>query len=211
MNPRLHSLELLVEALARVRRRRGLGKLRLIGGGPLSERPHRQVESLGEADNVVFAGAILHAGLKDYLALADIAVRPGANACCCPVKIIECMACGKAIAAPRQENIAELLEDGSEALLFQPGDVESLAGALEQVVTDPGLRRRLGADARAAVRRRGLHGPALPGGSLTPLSICKREPRRRLQIRSRSSEGIAAGAPWSGSGTQGRAMRAGSR
>lgn len=151
-----HSLEMLVEAFAQARGRNGSGKLLLIGDGPLSENLRRLVEQLGLSGDVVFAGAVPHDRLTDYLSLVDIAVQPGANEYCCPMKILEYMAYGKAIVAPQQENIEELLESGVEALYFRPGDGAGLAAALTELLEDAELRRRLGINARAAVRRRGL-------------------------------------------------------
>src|ERR1022692_911369 len=50
--------------------------------------------------------------LLAYLDLIDIAVQPAANEYCCPMKILEYMALGKPIVAPRQENIQDLLREG---------------------------------------------------------------------------------------------------
>ena len=57
---------------------------------------------------------------------------------------------GRAIVAPDQPNIREVLTDGYDALLFGPGDQAAFAAAITRLCTDPDLRRRLGA---AAARR----------------------------------------------------------
>jgi glycosyltransferase involved in cell wall biosynthesis len=86
----------------------------------------------------------------------DIAVQPAANEYCCPMKILEYMAVGKPIVAPRQENIQDLLRDEEEAQYFTPGDVDSLAGALKALVEDPERARRMGERVRKTITERGF-------------------------------------------------------
>jgi glycosyltransferase involved in cell wall biosynthesis len=71
------------------------------------------------------------------------------------MKILEYMALGKAIVAPRQDNILDLLDDGC-ARFFTPRHEESLGDALEELILDSALRTRLGGAARAAIDRRGF-------------------------------------------------------
>jgi glycosyltransferase involved in cell wall biosynthesis len=151
-----HGLEFLLEAFGGSRLGDLGAALLLIGDGPAMPDLKRYVEANGLGDSVVFTGAVPHERIPPFLGLIDIAVQPAANEYCCPMKIIEYMGLGKAIVAPRQENIAELLGDGSEALLFEPGDERSLAGALRALITDREERRRLGERALAAVHERGL-------------------------------------------------------
>ncbi len=49
---------------------------------------------------------------------------------------------------------AETVRDGETGLLIPPGDQAALAGALERLVGDAELRRRMGAAARADARER---------------------------------------------------------
>jgi len=55
---------------------------------------------------------------------------------------------GRAIVATRIAGLAELVEQGDCGLLVPVDDVESLAAALERLLTDGGLRRRFEANAR---------------------------------------------------------------
>jgi glycosyltransferase involved in cell wall biosynthesis len=72
------------------------------------------------------------------------------------MKILEYMGLAKAIVAPRQENIEELLDDGCNAVLFEPGDAESLGRALEGLAKDAGLRSMTGENALRTIHKRGL-------------------------------------------------------
>ncbi len=61
---------------------------------------------------------------------------------------------GLPVVAARSGAFPELVEEDRTGLLFAPGDARALAGALERLVRDAGLRRRLGAAARSHVASR---------------------------------------------------------
>jgi glycosyltransferase involved in cell wall biosynthesis len=66
------------------------------------------------------------------------------------------MALGKAIVAPDQPNIREILSPGSSALLFEPGAEESMGKAVLQLASNEVLRDRLGRAARSLISARDL-------------------------------------------------------
>ena len=151
-----HGLEMLIDAFHRAELGWKGAKLLLIGDGPATPALRKQVAALGLEECVVFAGAVPHDAIPEYLALVDIAAQPAANAYCCPMKVIEYMAMSKPIVAPAQDNITELLAEDREALTFAPGDVDGMAGALARLVASSEDRKRLGAAARQAIDDRGL-------------------------------------------------------
>jgi glycosyltransferase involved in cell wall biosynthesis len=62
--------------------------------------------------------------------------------------LLEAAACGQAIVATDVGGTREILTDQISAVLVQPGDVSSLAAAMQQVLRDQPLRTRLGRQAR---------------------------------------------------------------
>jgi predicted metal-dependent phosphoesterase TrpH/glycosyltransferase involved in cell wall biosynthesis len=76
------------------------------------------------------------------LARADVAVRASSGAVPVPSGLLDAVAAGAVPVASRLPVYEELLERG-DGLLFEPGDVETLAAQLERLVRDPGLRARL--------------------------------------------------------------------
>ena len=71
-----------------------------------------------------------------------------------PTKLFEYMAMGKGIVASDLEEIGEVLTHNRTAWLVRPGDVEDLVAGIVAVGSDPEMRTRLGAAARAeAVER----------------------------------------------------------
>jgi glycosyltransferase involved in cell wall biosynthesis len=67
---------------------------------------------------------------------------------------LEAMASGTPVVASCIGGLPEVIEDGQTGFLVPPGDVEALRGRLDQIVRDPHLGRRLGANARAVVLER---------------------------------------------------------
>jgi len=151
-----HRVDFLMDAFAAGQLGRRGASLLLVGDGPETTALREKARQLGIDGQTVFTGAVPHARIPAYLDLIDIAVQPAANEYCCPMKILEYMGLGKAIVAPRQENIEELLEEGDEALLFAPGDGPALTAALTDLVNQPQRRQSLGSAARSAIDREGL-------------------------------------------------------
>ena len=60
-----------------------------------------------------------------------------------PLKLFDYLAAGRAIIASDLPAIREVLTDGVNAVLVEPGQPRALAAALEQVLTDPALLDRL--------------------------------------------------------------------
>ena len=66
--------------------------------------------------------------------------------------VVEAQCRGRAVIGSRVGGIPNLVRDGENGLLVDPGDPEALAEALTRVLSDPELAARLGAEARASVR-----------------------------------------------------------
>jgi glycosyltransferase involved in cell wall biosynthesis len=150
-----HGLELLLEAFHRSGLAARNAKVLLIGDGQAMADLRDYVAAHDLKEHVIFTGPLPHAQVPPYLDLIDIAVQPAANEYCCPMKILEYMALGKPIVAPRQENIQDLLREGEEALFFSPGDAASMADALTTLVNNREGAARMGRKGREAIERRG--------------------------------------------------------
>jgi glycosyltransferase involved in cell wall biosynthesis len=69
-----------------------------------------------------------------------------------PMKLLEYMAMGKAVAAPNLPNIRDVLTQGRNGLLFEPGRADDLSSAISRL-SDRHLRQPLGQAARDLVVR----------------------------------------------------------
>ncbi len=123
--------------------------LTLIGGGPDRSRLAHLAAELGLADRVTLTGEVDPLRIPDLVADFDIALQPCATAGESPLTLIDYMAAGRAIVAPDQPNIREILEHGRTALLFDPAAEGALWQAIALLIGDPRLRQRLGEAARA--------------------------------------------------------------
>ena len=97
---------------------------------------------------IILTGSIPNHEVPKYLAAADIGLQPGAIEYSAPLKLIEYMAAGLAIVAPRTPSIEEVFTDGVNAVLFDPQDDEALINRLTYLHGDPQERRRLADRAR---------------------------------------------------------------
>jgi glycosyltransferase involved in cell wall biosynthesis len=64
-----------------------------------------------------------------------------------PRVAIEAFQRGRAVVGARAGGIPDIVEDGRNGLLVEPGDARALAAAIERILVEPGLAERLGAGA----------------------------------------------------------------
>ncbi|KPV40024.1 group 1 glycosyl transferase [Thiohalorhabdus denitrificans] len=152
-----HGVHDLVEAFARVVAQRKDAALLLVGDGPAVPELRARAAELGLADRVVFTGAVAREAVPGHVAAMDVAVQPDVTPYASPIKLFEYLATGRPVVAPDRPNIAEVVGDGRQGLLFRPGNVEELAAQLTRLALDPGLRNALSMRAARAVEEQGFH------------------------------------------------------
>ena len=128
--------------------------LTLVGDGPARPGLEALAAQLGLAGRVRFTGLLDHHLIPAAVAAFDIALQPKVTPYASPLKIFDYMAAGRAIVAPDQPNIREILEHGRTALLFDPAQEGALWDAIRRLAHDAGLRDRLGRAARAELEQK---------------------------------------------------------
>lgn len=155
-----HGVQGLLDSFSIVAERHPSVRLQIIGDGPERESLERLAARPGTRGRVSFTGAVPHERIPAFLALADIAVAPYPQLeefYFSPLKIGEYMAVGLPVVSSAIGDVRGILRDGESALLVPPGDISALASALERLVRDTSLRRRLGREGRRiAVERLSL-------------------------------------------------------
>lgn len=132
----------------------------MIGDGKLLPEAKKIISKSGYQENVIFTGQIHQSEGPKYLAVCDILLSPhiknpdGSKFFGSPTKLFEYMAMGKAIIASKLDQIGEVLEHDNTAYLVEPGNKNQLADAMQLLIADSELRRKLGKNARAEVLKK---------------------------------------------------------
>jgi len=148
-----HGLDSVITLLARPTTPAALHLL-IVGQG-LEKELKEQASTLGVSDRVTFAGLVERDRMGRYISAFDVALLPACVEYCSPLKLFEYMAAGKAIAAPDQQNIRDIVNSGESCLLFDPASRESMMAAVLRLASDAELREHFGRAARALILSRG--------------------------------------------------------
>ncbi len=141
--------QVLLAAVARMRRRGQALQLRLIGDGPDRKALEASARALDIEDVVIFEGAVNQDRIRDLYAKADVfALASFAEGI--PVVLMEAMAMEIPCVATWITGIPELIRDSIDGLLVPPSDIDGLASAITRLMDDEELRDQLG---RAGRRR----------------------------------------------------------
>lgn len=128
-------LEVLLEALARLRAEGLAVRLRAVGA---FEAPAYQQHILEVASRLGLEQAIVWTGFTSQvhaeLVQMDLFVLPSLFGEGLPMVVLEALGAGVPVVASRVEGIPEAVRDGVEGLVVPPGDAAALAGAIRRVV-----------------------------------------------------------------------------
>jgi glycosyltransferase involved in cell wall biosynthesis len=125
--------------------------LLVVGDGPIRVTLEQQARNLNVANRVRFTGIVGRDEVASYVAAFDIALQPAVVAYASPLKLFEYLALGKAIVAPAQPNIMEILKDDHNAVLFDPAQASGLSSAIDRLCTDHALRDKVAENARQTI------------------------------------------------------------
>ncbi len=151
-------LDLLVDAFIELKKRSGLEKARLrITGGKIDsddeyvDSVRNKLESHGLLDDVDFLLDFHHGTVRDFLTTLSVLSVPDREAVAYGLYVLEALASGVPVVQPRIGVFPELLEATGGGVLYEPNDVETLAGTLEKVLLDVDLASELGRCGRESV------------------------------------------------------------
>jgi glycosyltransferase involved in cell wall biosynthesis len=139
----------LLEALAQARPELPEATLLLVGDGRLRPDLERRARELGLAEQVRFLGTRRDLPLI-YRAL-DLFVQPSRWEGL-PLALLQAMGAGLPVLATRVSGVREVVNEGRNGRLVEPGDATALARVLLELYRQPELRARLGAAARLTIQ-----------------------------------------------------------
>ncbi|MCB9560933.1 MAG: glycosyltransferase family 4 protein [Kofleriaceae bacterium] len=136
---------------------------RLVLAGPIvpgfADPLHAAIRDLSLTRHVEILSVVDHDAMPQLIAQATVCVAPAAPdlapraTALYPTKLLEFMACRRAVVAPRRGTVAMLIDHGREGMLFQPGDPGDLARKVIRLLQDPDLRGRMAQHGYERVRR----------------------------------------------------------
>ena len=134
-------LSYLVEAFAALSATRSDLRLVIVGIGPAERDLRKRVAERGLGDRVIFTG--FRTDVPACLTAFDIFALPSLDESH-SIGLLEAMRAGLAIVATDVGGNTESVQNGCEALIVPSADPTSLTSALERLVGDSSLRRKLG-------------------------------------------------------------------
>jgi glycosyltransferase involved in cell wall biosynthesis len=140
-------VDVLIEALALLPGVHGL----IVGGQP-GEKDRARLEALarlrGIADRVEFTGWMPPSDVSSAIARCQILALPNIRSTISerytsPLKLFEYLGAGRVIVASDLPSVREVLTDGVDAVLVEPGQPRALAAAVERLLADGARLDRL--------------------------------------------------------------------
>ncbi len=113
----------------------------LVGDGTIKGRLEQLCADLKIENNVIFVGE--RNDIPEMLSLIDIFVLPSITEGL-PLAMLEAMSCGKPVIATSVGGVPEIVENGVSGILVQPKDSDALCGAMREMLSDVGMRDRMG-------------------------------------------------------------------
>ncbi len=138
-----HYVDVLIEAFNKVIKFDKKASLLIIGEGALLNQLKDKVNDYGLNAQVFFIGKVPHNQVHKYINQMDVCVMPGSNWYGSPIKIFEYAVLGKAIVAPNNSPLRDVMVNGEDGLLVET-NTDILAAALIKLIDSPQLRKSLG-------------------------------------------------------------------
>ena len=135
----------LIQAFREIQKEMGEAKLVIVGEGYLYKDLVAMVDRLGLKGSVLFTG--FQRDVAEIIATFDVAVLPSFFEGMGRV-LLEAMAMEKPVVASRVGGIPDLVEDGVNGFLVNPGKIQELSAGLLRVLRDKKLARKLGKQGR---------------------------------------------------------------
>ena len=122
------------------------------GRGPITTEIERIASETGLAGRLIMPGRIPHEEVEAHYSLIDIAPFPRkpqpVTEMVSPMKPLEALAMEKAVVVSSVRALTEMIRHEETGLVFEKGNIDSLAATLARLIDDPELRARLGRTAR---------------------------------------------------------------
>ncbi len=146
-------LDILIRSIAQLRDRYENILLLAVGKGDAIPRYRELANKVGLNGHILFPGPVEDLELADFYRAADVCVLPSTNRSeGLGLVLIEASACQTPIIGTRVGGIPFAVLDNITSLLVEPGDVNSLTGAIDRILADSELATRFGTNGYCHVK-----------------------------------------------------------
>jgi glycosyltransferase involved in cell wall biosynthesis len=129
-------------------------KLLIVGGGVLEKNLKDLTHALHLEDRTIFTGRVSYDDVPKYHNMLSIFISLSViDSESFGVAIIEASACEKPVVVADVGGMREVVEDGITGLIVPPKNSEKAAAAIEKLVVDEALRKRMGKVGRQRVKK----------------------------------------------------------
>jgi glycosyltransferase involved in cell wall biosynthesis len=157
---RWQGIDLLLSALPLILEKQPV-QLVIVGRGRKTQKKalQKQIKKMELADFAVLKGHLPHHTIPQIINQATICVTPlgfndrNVTQGCCPIKLLEYLACRRPVVAANLPVVRELAQDGVDALLFEPDDPVDLTRKLLYLLENPSVANKLANNGHARVKR----------------------------------------------------------
>ena len=154
-------LEYMIDAIAELKRRGRKIKAHIVGAVDTSIQAsidygveiEQQIQELGLQEEVVLHGMMMHEQIQPIMQRARAFIAPyveldSGDKDGIPTAMLEALASGLPIVTTDSGSILEVVQDGVQALVTPQRDSDAYAEALDRLITEPELERKLATNAR---------------------------------------------------------------
>jgi glycosyltransferase involved in cell wall biosynthesis len=120
----------------------------LVGDGPDRPQLEQRAHELGVIRDTLFLG--YQEDVAPFYAAFDALILPSSNEGT-PVSAIEALAAGRPVVATRVGGVPDVVQEGEDGFLVEPGATDDLAERLARLAREPELRERMGRAGRDRV------------------------------------------------------------
>jgi glycosyltransferase involved in cell wall biosynthesis len=151
---RYKGLDVLIQAMALMRDQVREARLVIVGAGQLETEYRQLVDQHGLTSCVIFAGNVPDDELPKYYSCSDMLALPSRDRSeGFGLTILEANATGKPAIGTMVGGIPGVIRNGYNGLLVPPNDPSALAEAIQKVLSDDDLLKRMGRNGRAFAER----------------------------------------------------------
>lgn len=153
-------IDLVIDAAARLPQFQFL----LVGGSANEHKRYLSRAAGLNCKNIIFVPKVSSVEVFHYASICSLLVAPYERDCeaidgtrtidyASPLKVVEAMSIGKPIIASRLGAIPEIIDHYENGILFDPGDRDAFTSAIQELLSNDSLRKKLSHHARASVQQ----------------------------------------------------------